>query len=131
MQTILREKAEVKTTMAKRVISYSLYGTNPLYIEGAVRNVRLVPSIYPGWTARVYASQEIDADSIRRLEDLGAEVILKRRVDLVVTDLAVIEPTADGLVLRERAPGISLETILGATDAALIVPDDVPEMRLS
>ncbi|MCX7329227.1 MAG: succinyl-CoA--3-ketoacid-CoA transferase, partial [Hyphomicrobiales bacterium] len=46
-------------------------------------------------------------------------------------DLAVIEPTADGLVLRERAPGISLETILGATDAALIVPDDVPEMRLS
>ena len=55
----------------------------------------------------------------------------QRRVDLVVTDLAVIEPTADGLVLRERAPGISLETILGATDAALIVPDDVPEMRLS
>ena len=53
MQTILREKAEVKTMMAKRVISYSLYGTNPLYIEGAVRNVRLLPSIYPGWTARV------------------------------------------------------------------------------
>jgi acetate CoA/acetoacetate CoA-transferase beta subunit len=55
----------------------------------------------------------------------------QRRVDLVVTDLAVIEPTADGLVLRERAPGISLETIFGATDAGLIVPDDVPEMRLS
>ena len=28
-----------------------------------------------------------------------------RRVDLVVTDLAVIEPTEDGLVLRELAPG--------------------------
>ncbi len=55
----------------------------------------------------------------------------QRRIDLVVTDLAVIEPTADGLVLRERAPGVSLETIRAATDAALIVPDDIAEMQLS
>lgn len=53
-----------------------------------------------------------------------------RRVDLVVTDLAVIEPTAAGLVLRERAPGVSLDAVLAATEAALIVPDVVPEMRL-
>jgi len=55
----------------------------------------------------------------------------QRRVDLIVTDLAVIKPTAEGLVLLERAPGISLETIRAATDAALIVRDDVPEMQLS
>ena len=54
-----------------------------------------------------------------------------RRVDLVVTDLAVIEPTATGLVLRERAPGVSVEDIRAATEAALAVPDDVPEMLLS
>ena len=53
-----------------------------------------------------------------------------RRVDLVVTDLAVIEPTEAGLVLRERAPGVSLDAVLAATDAALIVPGVVPEMRL-
>lgn len=53
-----------------------------------------------------------------------------RRVDLVVTDLAVIEPTEAGLVLRERAPGVSLDAVLAATEAALIVPDVVPEMRL-
>ena len=54
-----------------------------------------------------------------------------RRVDLVVTDLAVIEPTVMGLILRERAPGVSVEDIRAATDAALIVPDDVPEMILA
>jgi acetate CoA/acetoacetate CoA-transferase beta subunit len=54
-----------------------------------------------------------------------------RRVDLVVTDLAVIEPTGMGLILRERAPGVSVEDIRAATDAALIVPDDVPEMILA
>jgi len=53
-----------------------------------------------------------------------------RRVDLIVTDLAVIRPTEDGLVLTERAPGTSVETILAATDAALTVPAEVPEMTL-
>jgi len=50
-----------------------------------------------------------------------------RRVDLVVTDLAVIEPTATGLILRERAPGVSVDDIRAATDAALGIPVDVPE----
>jgi acetate CoA/acetoacetate CoA-transferase beta subunit len=55
----------------------------------------------------------------------------ERRVNLVVTDLAVIEPMAEGLVLRERAPGVSVEDILAATAAPLIVGDSVPEMALS
>jgi acetate CoA/acetoacetate CoA-transferase beta subunit len=54
-----------------------------------------------------------------------------RRVDLIVTDLAVIEPTGMGLILRERAPGVSVGDIRAATEAALIVPDDVPEMILA
>ena len=53
-----------------------------------------------------------------------------RRVTLVVTDMAVIEPTDDGLVLRERAPGVTVEAILAATGAPLRVEGRVPEMRL-
>ena len=53
-----------------------------------------------------------------------------RRVDLVVTELAVIEPTAEGLVLRERGPGVSIDQIRAATSARLIVGGDVPEMEL-
>ncbi|HWT09877.1 MAG TPA: 3-oxoacid CoA-transferase subunit B, partial [Roseomonas sp.] len=53
-----------------------------------------------------------------------------RPVSLVVTDLAVIEPTPEGLVLRERAPGVSVEQILALTTAPLILPDLVPEMTL-
>ena len=51
-----------------------------------------------------------------------------RRIDLVVTELAVIEPTADGLVLRETAPGVSVGDVLAQTEARLIVPDDVVTM---
>lgn len=53
-----------------------------------------------------------------------------RRVDLIVTELAVIEPTAEGLVLRERAPGVTVDHILQATSAKLIVTDHIPEMKL-
>lgn len=51
-----------------------------------------------------------------------------RRVDLIVTDLAVIRPTDKGLVLLERAPGVSVDAIVAATGATLLIPDHVPEM---
>lgn len=51
-----------------------------------------------------------------------------RRVDLIVTELAVIEPTDAGLVLRETAPGVTVEQVARATAAQLHVPDAVGTM---
>ncbi len=53
-----------------------------------------------------------------------------RRVSLIVTELAVIEPTHEGLVLVERGPGVSVEQILAETSAQIIVDGEVPEMRI-
>ena len=54
-----------------------------------------------------------------------------RRVNLVVTDLAVIEPTEAGLVLKETAPGITVDQVIAATEAHLIIPAQVPEMKIA
>ncbi len=54
-----------------------------------------------------------------------------RRVSLIVTEMAVIKPTERGLVLLERGPGVSLDAIVKATGAKLIIEGDVPEMRLN
>jgi acetate CoA/acetoacetate CoA-transferase beta subunit len=54
-----------------------------------------------------------------------------RRVNLIVTEMAVIEPTEQGLVLRELAPRVTREQVIAATGACLIVPDDVPEMPIA
>ena len=51
-----------------------------------------------------------------------------RRVDLIVTELAVIEPTDDGLVLRETAPGVTVEQVQRATEAHLNIPETVGTM---
>jgi 3-oxoacid CoA-transferase subunit B len=50
-------------------------------------------------------------------------------VKKIVSELAVIDMTPQGLVLRERAPGVSVEEIKKATAAKLTIPSDVPEMR--
>jgi 3-oxoacid CoA-transferase subunit B len=51
-------------------------------------------------------------------------------VKKIVSELAVIEVTPAGLVLKERAPGVSIAEIVKATAAKLHVPADVPEMKL-
>jgi 3-oxoacid CoA-transferase subunit B len=54
----------------------------------------------------------------------------KRCVDRVITELAVMDVTPEGLVLVERAPGVTVEEIRKATEADLVVRGDVPEMAV-
>ncbi|MGH9712344.1 MAG: CoA transferase subunit B [Candidatus Acidiferrales bacterium] len=49
-------------------------------------------------------------------------------VDLIVTELAVIEVTSDGLVLREVAPGITPEDVQKATEPKLRLAADLKTM---
>ena len=51
-------------------------------------------------------------------------------VKKVVTNLAVLEVTSNGLKLIERAPGESVEEIKKATAANLIIEGEIPEMTL-
>jgi acetate CoA/acetoacetate CoA-transferase beta subunit len=78
----------------------------------------------------VVAMQHAARGEAKIVPELSLPPTSVRPVSLVVTDLAVIAPTPEGLVLRERAPGVSVEQILAATTAPLRLPDTIPEMRL-
>ena len=49
-------------------------------------------------------------------------------VKKVVTELAVLEITPNGFKLLERAPGVSVDEIIKATEAELIIDNEIPEM---
>lgn len=69
----------------------------------------------------------------------GAPKILKRctlpltaakEVDLIVTEMAVLEVTPQGLVLKEVGPGFTVEDVVKATEAELLIADEVPTFHI-
>ena len=84
-----------------------------------------------GAAAVIVAMQHSAKGEARVVRKCTLPLTSLRRVDLVVTDMAVLKPTEAGLVLRERAPGVSVEDIVAQTEARLIVEGDIPEMKLA
>jgi 3-oxoacid CoA-transferase B subunit len=54
----------------------------------------------------------------------------RRCVNLIVTDMAVIEVTKDGLMLTEVAPGVSVEAVRAATAAPFSVSPELKEIAV-
>ena len=65
------------------------------------------------------------------LKDCNLPLTGKRVVHRIITDLACIDVTPDGLVLREVAPGVSARDVQSKTEPTLKVPADLAEMKLS
>jgi tetratricopeptide (TPR) repeat protein len=56
------------------VISFSLWGTAPFYGYGAMINLVLCRSVYPGWTCRFYVDATVPKPCVAYLRDNGADV---------------------------------------------------------
>ena len=51
-------------------------------------------------------------------------------VTRIVTNLAVLEIKDEKFHLIERAPGVTVDEIIAATAGELVVPSEVPEMKI-
>ena len=52
----------------KKIIAFSLWGDQPKYTVGAIKNADLAKEIYPDWTCRFYIGQSTPADIIETLK---------------------------------------------------------------
>jgi len=60
----------------KNIIAFSLWGDNPMYWVGALRNIELAKEYYPGWICRFYIDKESRTDLIESIKGDNVEVIL-------------------------------------------------------
>lgn len=64
------------------------------------------------------------------LKECTLPLTAKQQVDLIITEMAVIEVTDKGLVLKEIGPEATVEDVIAATGAELIIPQEIKQFGL-
>jgi len=64
------------------------------------------------------------------LKECSLPITGKKCVNLIVSDLAVLEVTPEGLLLREVAPGLTAEDVQKVTEPKLIVSPDLKTIEV-
>ena len=59
----------------RNIVAFSLWGTQEVYIQGALANAKAVPAVFPGWTCRFYHDDSVPRPVQEELTRLGAETV--------------------------------------------------------
>lgn len=98
----------------KKIISFSLWGDNPKYIIGAIKNAELAITIYPDWICRFYCSDSVPIEIINVLKEFkNSEVIILndkgdwtsmfwRFLACIDSDVMISRDTDSRLSVREK-----------------------------
>jgi protein O-GlcNAc transferase len=68
--------------MKKKIIAFSLWGNNPVYNTGMIKNVALAAKFYPDWIVRIYYDNTVPKETILKL-------MIKPNVELVGVENAI------------------------------------------
>jgi hypothetical protein len=65
----------------KKIISFSLWGDNPIYTIGAIRNAELSKEIYPDWICRYYIGKSTPKVIIDKLNSFDNTEVIEMKFD--------------------------------------------------
>lgn len=99
--------------MSKKIISFSLWGKNPKYTIGAIKNSQLSKTIYPDWKCRFYCANDVPEKILQSLSQ-DSEVIktgksgnwkftTERLLAIDDAEIVIFRDTDSRLNLREKA----------------------------
>ena len=102
----------------RKVISFSLWGPAPFYSYGAMINLLLARTVYPGWTCRFYVDAAVPRGCVTFLKENGADVRSIEEeypgVGLFQRFLVMNDPTVERFLVRD------CDARLSAAEAALV-----------
>lgn len=122
-----------------RKVDLTILGAMEVSEQGDIANWKIPGKMVKGMGGAMdlVASAENIIVAMMHVNKAGESKILKKCtlpltgvacVKRVVTELAVMDITPEGFRLVERAPGVTVEDIVKATEAHLIVEGEIPEM---
>lgn len=108
-------------TPARNIISYSLFGAQPRYLEGALRNAIVARHLYPGWTPRFYIDDIVPMETRRALEREGAQLkqvpnLPAHRYGLFWRFLVEDDPDVDLYLVRDADSVPSIREAVAVAD---------------
>lgn len=94
------------TNPDRNIISFSLWGNQAKYLDGAVQNARLANDIYPGWCCRFYIDESVPVATKSRLRDYGAQIVEMPQAEqafdgLFWRFLVADDPNVDRFIIRD------------------------------
>ena len=101
----------------KKVCAFSLFGSAPRYLRGALYNVLIGKELYPEWTMRFYMDGTVPRELKDALESLDAEVLEQeddqpRDVKLCWRFLVASDPEVGRFMVRDCDSAFSLREVL-------------------
>ena len=73
---ILNDELKINKDL-KKIISFSLWGDNPIYNIGAIRNAQIAKEIFPDWICRYYIGKSTPSETINKLKnENNTEIII-------------------------------------------------------
>ena len=121
-------------------VDLTVLGAMEVAQNGDIANWKIPNKLIKGMGGAMdlVASAEQIIVAMMHTNKAGASKLLKRCslpltgvrcVKIIVTNLAVLEIREEQFILKERAPGVSVDEIRKATEGDLIVESEVPEMQ--
>ena len=112
----LARKADGK----QKIISFSLFGSHPRYLRGALQNVLAARTLYPGWTCRFIVDDSVDATFCEVMAEEGAEMVHDSNGDTDVRHrltrrfIVADDPTVGHYMVRD------CDSVVSAREAAAV-----------
>jgi acetate CoA/acetoacetate CoA-transferase beta subunit len=122
-------------------IALTVLGALQVDEEGNIANYMIPGKMVPGMGGAmdllsgaekvIVAMEHTAKGSPKILKSCSLPLTARAAVDMIITEMGVIEVTPEGLVLIELNPEFTVEDVLAATEANLIISDNLQSMELN
>tara|TARA_R110000744_G_scaffold69213_2_gene140533 strand:+ start:4602 stop:5246 length:645 start_codon:yes stop_codon:yes gene_type:complete len=99
----------------KKLISYSIWGSNPTYTIGAIKNAENAKVMYPGWICRFYIADDVPTDIVEQLKSFdNTEIVMMGKGDwtgMFWRFYAASDPDVEVMISRDTDSRLTLREV--------------------